>query len=141
MEITSRIIAARGGNLIVEIRPGKVTTVEAAAAQFGLFSSPRIYVEISEQEAVSVLCAVIGKDMAYQSELMPPQEANTLAKEFVHQFAGDRAKFYTNGEYGKPRQSQTVGPSWMPATEATFDTGVLVVAPERIGCAWFMDED
>ncbi|MBD3618821.1 MAG: hypothetical protein LPK58_07945 [Gammaproteobacteria bacterium] len=141
MDITSRIIEARGSDTIVDIRPAKVASVEEAAAQFGLFDSPGIYFEISEQDAVSVLKTVLSRDMAYHVELMPQNEADGLAKEFVRHFSGDKPKYFTNGDYGCPRKHPNVGPSWTPATIATFDTGVLVITTERIGCAWFTDED
>jgi hypothetical protein len=31
--------------------------------------------------------------------------------------------------------------SWMPATHATFDMGVLVIGATRVGCLWVEDED
>jgi len=31
--------------------------------------------------------------------------------------------------------------SWMPATQSTFDMGVLVIGATRVGCLWVEDED
>lgn len=31
--------------------------------------------------------------------------------------------------------------AWTPATEGTFDTGVLVIARDRCTCLWVEDED
>lgn len=138
--IESRIVAARGGDLIIGNRTWNGGSVEGAAAEFGLFSSPGIYIEVSALEAESVLRGVLHRDMAYEScELVPLEEAARLAAEFIRQFSFESAKFYTNGEYGRPRVNSSVG--WTPATTATFDTGVLMVSPDRIACAWFMDED
>lgn len=137
--IESRIVAARGGDLIVGNRTWHGGSVEGAAAEFGLLSSAGIYIEVSALEAESVLRSVLHRDMAYEREIVPLDEAARLAAEFIRQFSFESAKFYTNGEYGRPRINSSVG--WTPATEATFDTGVLMVSPNRIACAWFMDED
>jgi hypothetical protein len=72
---------------------------------------------------------------------MSAAQANTLAHEFVGQFSDECARFYTNGSYGCSRVGVKSLSDWSPATEATFDSGILVVTPTRIGCAWFMDED
>lgn len=141
MDIGALIITARGHDSIVGIRSAKVDSVEEAAAEFGLFDSPGIYFEVPEQEAVSVLRAVLSRDMAYQVELMPQARADRLAQEFVRHFSGEDPRYFTNGDYGRPGDHPNVGPSWTPATNATFDTGILVITSERIGCAWFTDED
>jgi len=30
---------------------------------------------------------------------------------------------------------------WTPATDATFDMGLLVIAPNKVGCLWIEEED
>ncbi|RQP24909.1 hypothetical protein DZC73_08565 [Albitalea terrae] len=109
---------------------------------FGLFDSPDIYFEVSEEEAESVLVAVLVKDMAYGSPLVPPDEAVTLADAFLKSLGGGKdARYFTNGEFGKARSPANLGPRWSPATEHTFDSGILVLTSRQVGCAWFMDED
>ncbi|MBY6035012.1 hypothetical protein KUV59_17720, partial [Marinobacter daepoensis] len=139
MDIYKKIQKARG-SCIAGIKESKVRSVEAAAELFGLSNESGIYEEIGRAEAIEVLRNVLHKDMAYSVKIMSPEKAKNLAAEFVCNF-GDEAKFYTNGEYGKPRKNPNVGPSWSPATEATFDTGVIVINKEVVGCAWFADED
>lgn len=139
--VCERIATARGGDLIVRIEDIGVATPLEAARLFGLFESPEIYFEVSEAEAKSVLVAVLVKDMAYGSPLVPPGDAVALADAFFGSFAANGARYFTNGEFGKPRLHPNIGPSWNPATEHTFDSGVLILSPRRIGCAWFMDED
>jgi hypothetical protein len=57
---------------------------------------------------------------------MPEQQAEQLTERFFAQF-GAGARFVTN--------------NWCPATDATFDGGVLVIGPQRSGCLWVEDED
>lgn len=138
--ICERIAAARGGDLIVRIENTSAVTSSEAARLFGLFDSPDIYFEVAKEQAKSVLVAVLVKDMAYGSPLVQANEADELADAFFDSFAGDDARYFTNGELGKPRSS-SIGTSWSPATEHTFDSGVLVLSSRQTGCAWFMDED
>jgi len=139
LDICERIIAARGGDLIVDIKPVALNSPSEAACLFGLFDSPEIYSEVSKVEAQAVLVTALTKDMAYNSPLVPLADATKLAAEFIDAFGKENARYYTNGDYGRPRS--TPGASWIPATEHTFDTGVLIVASKHAGCAWFMDED
>ena len=127
--------------MIVRIEDTHVATPIEAARLFGLFDSSAVYHEVSKQEAKSALVAVLVKDMAYGSPLMPPDEAADLAEAFVRSLAGEDARYFTNGEFGKPRSHPNVGSRWSPATEHTFDSGVLVLTARQVGCAWFMDED
>jgi hypothetical protein len=59
--------------------------------------------------------------------------AADLWRQFMMLFQGQDVCFATNAgaEAG----------SWMPATHATFDMGVLVIAGTRVGCLWVEDED
>lgn len=139
--ICERIAAARGGDLVVRIEQGSVATPSDAARLFGLFDSPDIYVEVSLQEAKAVLLALLVKDMAYGSPLVEPEAASELVDSFFGSFPGDEVRCFTNGEFGKPRTSTPYSVGWSPATEHTFDSGVLVLTSREVGCAWFMDED
>lgn len=141
MTVSSRIVEARGGDVIAGECVLQNASLQKAAAHFGLRFAADLYEEVDAAEAEAVLIEVLTKDMAYHSDLVPQDEAQVLASAFVSQFKNEAPKFYTNGEFGKRRKSPSVGASWNPATEATFDTGVLVVAANHIACAWFMDED
>lgn len=141
LDIVAKIVTARGGDLIAEVRAGPASTVERAAGMFGLASAPGTYFQVEAGEAKAILTEVLSFDMAYHCELMPRDKAERLAKDFVDSFADEGASYYTNGEFGQSRKHPNVGPSWTPATTATFDTGVLVLAATRTVCAWFMDED
>lgn len=139
MDIFKKIQKARGG-YIAGVKEEKVKSVESAAELFGLSNEGGIYEKVERAEAIEVIKNVLHKDMAYSVKIMSLEKARNLAEEFIRAFGGE-ATFYTNGEYGKPRKNPNVGPSWSPATDATFDTGVVVIANGVIGCAWFADED
>lgn len=125
----------RGGAL-----PQGFDSPEAAARSFGLAGAQGIYREIDAAQAVSVLQRVIHGDLAYGVELVPPARAQRLAIAFVQAAGGPGARYFTNGSPGLPNPS-VAGASWSPATDATFDTGLLVLAPTRTACLWFEDED
>ena len=100
------------------------------AEEFGLREDPSAFEPVAASDAVALVTSVLHKDMAYSHPLMPEERAKELAQRFLAQF-GAEARFYSNGW---PR-------AWKPATDATFDTGVLVIGDERSGCIWVEDED
>lgn len=141
MDVCRRIIEARGDDAIVRIEDVAVGSVGEAARRFGLSDHPEAFVEVLEEEAAAVLAAVLSTDMAYHCPIVPLAEAERLARAFLDVFAGSQPRFYTNGDFAKLRSAPGTWPAWFPVTDATFDTGVLVLAQGRVGCAWFMDED
>lgn len=140
LDITERIKQARGSDTIAGILPGaNSASVTDVASSFGLMNSPECYEEIDAAEAAKVLESVLHKDMAYKVEIMPISLARELSEAFVAVFADSNPRFFTNGEWGRPMG--TLGVGWTPVTSATFDTGVLVVSDQSVGCVWCMDED
>ena len=142
MNALERAVSLRDcGRVVFGIRDWRPLTLGLVAAEFGLSSAANVYEEILREEATAVLTAVLHKDMAYNCEIMLLEQANALAADVISLFEANGARFFTNGGYGRPRLNPNVGPGWMAATEATFDTGVLVLAPSSCACLWFMDED
>ncbi|MBQ0946611.1 hypothetical protein KAK07_25015 [Ideonella sp. 4Y16] len=129
------------GHVRAQVLEEAFASPELAALAFGLKGEPAIYSEVSPKEAACVLRSVIHRDMAYEIELVPLGQAEELAAKFLQAVGTVGARYFTNGTFGLPRQSPHVGASWSPATEATFDTGILVLTPERTACLWFEDED
>jgi hypothetical protein len=64
---------------------------------------------------------------------MNPTRAASLWQQFLQQFDGQRLHFFSNCRSGLHQ--------WIPATDATFDTGVLIVGESSSGCLWVEDED
>lgn len=139
MDIYKKIQKTRD-NCIAQEKRTAVQSVESSAELFRLSNHKGIYKEVGRSEALCVLKNVLHKDMAYSTTVMSSEKAQNIANEFVEQF-GDDAVFYTNGQFGKALSDPSIGPSWTPATDATFDTGVIVIAGGVVGCVWFMDED
>ncbi len=114
---------------------------ETAARAFGLRADADIYIEVDAEEAASVLRNVIHEDMAYGYEFTPLEHAEQLAVQFLQAIPASGTRYFTNGTFGRPRESPNIGPSWSPATDATFDTGVLILGSSLSACLWFEDED
>lgn len=116
--------------------------IDALVARHGLKGIGQDWVEVPYADAVAHLTAVLHRDMAYYSEIMPRGRAGELAERFLGLFAGGR--FFTNSEDG-PRQQPPPSLPWSwgssPLTDATFDTGVVAVAAGRTGQLWVEDED
>ena len=106
------------------------------AREFGLHDDPSAFVPITASNAVALVASILHEDMAYSHPMMAEERANELAEQFLEQF-GAEAKLYSNGWTGWGTGS--VG--WEPATDATFDTGVLIIGDDRSGCIWVEDED
>lgn len=79
-------------------------------------------------------------DLAYKEKLMPEPEVKALVTRFLDHFGDEKPCFYTNGNYYEG-QSSWVDLAWNPATDATFDTGVLILGQLKAGCLWVEDED
>ena len=56
-----------------------------------------------------------------------------LWQKFIALFEGEDTVFATN--------ASTDLASWTPATQATFDIGVLVLGTTKVGCFWVEEED
>jgi hypothetical protein len=141
-QILAHIVEVRTGGEVVAGRVERCfARAEEAAAEFGLSERADTYTQVAAQEAVAVLANVIHEDMAHGYEFVPLERARELAAAFVSSFPPQTTRYFTNGTFGKPRESQNIGASWSPATEATFDTGVLMLSSEATACLWFKDED
>jgi len=112
-------------------------TVELAAMRFGLSGKAGIYREIPAGEAIALLTNIFHRDMAFDKKIMSAAQAFALAKAFVDCFPHEATCFYTNSTFGKKQ----VPRSWSPATDATFDAGLLVLSRGITACLWLKDED
>lgn len=138
LQTLARIKAARRfGKVISGCVERPSASAGAAAADFGLSGKAAVYREVPADEAVLLLAAVLHRDMAYDQQIMPAARALDLAKDFVGSFPRDPTRFFTNGTFGRKQEA----PSWSPATDATFDTGVIVLSSGMTACLWFQDED
>jgi len=108
-------------------------SIVEAAGFFGLDADPSIYKSIGRKEADRVVTHILPVSMAYGVKIMSPAKAADLWQQFMMVFEGQDATFVTNLDPSLD--------SWAPATDATFDMGVLVMGTTRVGCLWVEDED
>ena len=133
MDICAKIRRARHcGNTRCSIADGRMSIVEAARI-FGLADDNAIFRSIERAEADEIATYVLHADMAYSAEIMSRAHAADLWRHFMELFQGQEVEFATN--------AGAHSGSWMPATNATFDMGVLVIGTTRAGCLWVEDED
>lgn len=129
------------GNSIMGIQAWEAGSVEDAARRFGLLDSPSIYCAISAEEAEQVLVWLLWRDMVHRQKLMARAQAQRFAAELMTHLAAPGAAFYTNGPLIKTPDNPGGEVSWAAVSDCTFDSGVLALAPGRIACAWFQEED
>lgn len=92
--------------------------------------------KINEEVAIEFIVNALHTDMAYASEIIPVAEAQELAQEFLKQFAKEKTEYYTNAE-----KNSWGGFNYIPTTESTFDTGVVMCDGDKFGVIWVEDED
>jgi hypothetical protein len=103
--------------------------------------------EIENRElAEGILASLLHKDMAYSVEIMTLERARILTKKFFSLFSSHALYFsnstWNENEYAVPANGFELGlSSWAPLTELTFDSGIIICDNNRIGIAWFSDDD
>ena len=108
-------------------------SIAEAARIFGLADDDAIFRSIERAEADEIATYILHADLAYGSEIMARKRAAHLWQSFMELFRDQKVEFATN--------AGAQAGSWMPATKATFDMGVLVIGAARAGCLWVEDED
>jgi len=131
--------------LHLEIRAQGFVDIDDAAREFGLRQLGDKWRRVDRDTAARVLFALLIEDMAFSSPRMSEQEARAAYDEFLSQFSAD-SSFFTNGKWEdgwtkSEGQGVSFGPSWEPATDATFDGGVVVLDHSLCGVLWLEDED
>lgn len=104
-------------------------------SRFGLIADSSLLVEHDRKTALSILAALLWKDMAYENACMSETEAKNMAEEIISQNEDAESKYYSNGNWAKRD-------NWNPLTESTFDAGLIITGDShRYFCIWFQDED
>lgn len=119
--------------------------LESVARAFGLKTDQALYREIERDVARTLIRDLLHRDLAYSCEVIPLERGAALAEAFLMEAAKDGCRYFTNVMmFPAPTASDSGGKpgwSWNPATEATFDMGVLVVAERGSACFWVEEED
>jgi hypothetical protein len=108
---------------------------------FGLSSQTQALLRVSETLALQIARSILHKDIAYHTEIMPLPRADELARKFLASFRGPPVDYFSNGSFTHHDDGSVTLSSWSPLTEATFDTGIIVLDAGHVGCLWVEDED
>lgn len=95
---------------------------------------------INQYEAIITVRDLLWKDQAYHVELMPLEQAQELAAEFISLVCSDEATYYTNLGI-RVHTDTTSSLLSSPLTDSTCDGGVLVLEKDYVACFWVEDED
>ena len=139
MDLVSEIIASRDAGVVrCGILPFSAQSISTLAGEFHLEGTMTKYSEVDLIRARELLTYILHRDLAYNAPIMSIERAAELAERFLSQFENENARFFTNGvDYSPVSGIQ----SFSPVTDATFDTGILVIGRSRSGCLWVEDED
>lgn len=119
------------------LEPGAAHDFDEVATVAGIEALGKRWCEVDRTAAEEFLVAVLHRSLAYRVELMPLGTAQWLARAFLDSVGTHGSRFATNGE-GRPMES---GFSWNPATEHTFDAGVVAIGANGSALYWVADED
>ena len=136
MDICAEIQVERWvGHTRCGIVDGRMSLVEAARA-FKLADDVATYRPIGAKEAEAIAIRLLHTGLAHPGEIMSVTRATELWRKFMSLFQGQDVSFATN-----TASADVASWSWSPATQATFDMGVLVVGGTMVGCLWVEEED
>jgi hypothetical protein len=100
---------------------------------------------IDEPSAQRLIARLLHRDLAYDYEMMPVEDAVAMTERFLEPFRGESPRYFSNGDFHTQPVRQdpesNASAAWNPMTTATFDTGVIVLGSARSGYLWVEDED
>jgi hypothetical protein len=108
-------------------------SIVEAARSFDLEGDSTTYRCVETPEAEAIAIRLLRAGLAHEVEIMSLPRAKELWRQFLDVFEGQDVRLVTNDS-----QDAT---SWTPATQATFDMGVLVIGTDKVGCLWVEEED
>lgn len=141
MEMIQQLLARAGVRLGAIYPCRRCQSADEVAQLFGLRPLGTSWREVDRERAKRILRSLLERDRAYNAELDSAPFAQEFSRQFVEEFPVG-AKFLTNGEWDvdNPKNGSPVD-AWTPATESTFDAGILVLHDDRVGVCWIEDED
>ncbi len=122
-----------------EIRIALVTEMTGdlsrVLSKLGFAPDASMLVEQDRVTALSILTALLWKDMAYEGECMPREQAEAFSNAIIDENCDIHSRYFSNGNWALQE-------SWNPLTNATFDAGIIISSGGRLYfCIWFEDED
>lgn len=119
-----------------------VAVADAIAADAGFSGLGAAWVEVPRRIAAKILAHVIGGELAYPEEVLPPERAEELAGRVVA-LMPERTRYFTNGAVSGAFAIFDLGGGevlgWRSISEAPFDNGVVAVGAGRAALLWAED--
>jgi hypothetical protein len=130
------IAARRFGEIRYSVTSETTGNLSRLLGKFGLMPDESLLIEHDRDSALQILITLLWKDMAYQGDCMPRQEAESLAQQILVEHETTGCRYFSNGNIANNK-------SWNPLTESTFDSGLVITDPAKQNhfCIWFQDED
>lgn len=121
---------------------GAFATPKDVAAKFGLRREERAYRECDRDRAAVILQSLLQFDLAYGAECMSESETQSVIEALMELFPIE-TQFYTNGIWANTSSTgkEVFNGGWTPATDCTFDAGIIALGKDFGACVWFGDED
>ena len=141
MHILAELVAARRSGVIhAHFTPRDGRELGDLLSEFELSPDVSALNRVDQQLAERIAALVLSQDLAYGIQLMPLTDAARLAAAFMELFAGSMVGCFTNADFSEKGGRLSLS-TWTPLTDATFDTGIIVLSTEHVGCLWVQDED
>ena len=116
--------------------------LDALAAEAGYRGLGAGWVEVPRRIAAKILLHVVGGELAYPEEVVPPERAEALAQRFLALFPAG-ARFFTNGavsgDFAIYDRAGDEVLGWRSLSEAPLDNGVAAIGGGRVGLLWAED--
>lgn len=129
---------------------GDVTALlDAFAAEHLLEPLGSGWNEVNKGTAQWIMARTLSRGLAYRTEIMDERQAEKLTEGFMVACArggsGQQHRYFTNGKAvgGPAMYDVNLRPmlGWNPATDSTFDTGIVMLTQLVIGLMWAEEED
>ncbi|MGE3802528.1 MAG: hypothetical protein AB7H80_16040 [Candidatus Kapaibacterium sp.] len=98
------------------------------------------WIEIRKEDAIKITSRILTADLAYDVEILPLAEAQSLSTQFLNLFT-DSATFLTNGVFTAGERYEVDLRAWNPISPATFNAGIVCGSKALLGIIWVEDED
>lgn len=121
-------------------RVGAASSLGEVLAAFCLRQLQEALQAIPPEMAISIVEALLWKDLAYHAEIMSRTRAYELACQFVYEQKKFGGKFFTNANWSRYHDCCS-GFGWIGFTDSTFDGGVIALGSGIATCIWVEDED
>lgn len=135
IDFRALIEARKYGEIRVSVASEMTGDLSRVLSKFGLLDDASMLIEHSRATAVSILTELLWKDMAYEGECMPRENAEASAISIISENEDAQSRFFSNGNWA-------LRESWNPLTKATFDAGIIISGQRgTYFCIWIEDED